>query len=88
MSNLNILYKDMPDDKLEFAQKTILENFEKYYQERVIAQKIRAEFDKNYGESWCCIVGRSFGSHVIHQTGGYLFCNLNKEISVLLWKTA
>ena len=31
MSKLNILYKDMPDDKLEFAQKTILENFEKFF---------------------------------------------------------
>ena len=88
MSKLNILYKDMPDEMLESAQKTIMENFEKHSSERVIAQKIRHEFDKVHGESWCCIVGKNFGSHVIHQTGGYLFCNLNEEISVLLWKTA
>ena len=88
MAKLNILYKDMRDEMCEQAQKTIIENFEKFSAERVIAQKIRAEFDKIYGESWCCVVGKNFGSHVIHQTGAYLFCNMNEEISILLWKTA
>ena len=39
------------------------------------------------GESWNCIVGKNFGSHVIHQTEGYLFCNYRDEISILLWKS-
>ena len=37
MSKLNVLYKDMPDEMLESAQKTILDNFEKFSSERVIA---------------------------------------------------
>ena len=39
-------------------------------------------------ESWNCIVGKNFGSHVVHQSRSYMFANLNDEISVLLWKAA
>ena len=39
------------------------------------------------GESWNCVVGKNFGSHVIHQTEGYLFCSYRDEISILLWKS-
>ena len=43
-------------------------------------------------ESWNCIVGKNFGSHVIHQTLKYLFCSYGSEknpdeIFVLLWKS-
>ena len=39
------------------------------------------------GESWNCVVGKNFGSHVIHQTEGYLFCSYRDEMSILLWKS-
>ena len=45
-------------------------------------------FDRSLGESWNCIVGKNFGSHVIHQTEGYLFCSYRDEISILLWKSS
>ena len=85
---LHIHYRDMKDDVLEAAQKVILDTFENHKEERIIANKIRQEFDKVYGESWNCIVGKNYGSHVIHQTEGYLFCTFNDEISVLLWKSS
>ena len=46
MSKLNIHYKDMKDDVLESAQKIILDTFENQKEERIIANKIRQEFDK------------------------------------------
>ena len=66
MSKLHVHYKDMKDDVLEAAQKVILDTFENQKEERIIANKIRQEFDKVYGESWNCVVGKNFGSHVIH----------------------
>ena len=56
-----------------------------------VNQPFNVETDKfllPLGESWNCIVGKNFGSHVIHQTGGYLFCNYRDEISILLWKSS
>ena len=43
-------------------------------------------------ESWNCIVGKNFGSHVIHQTQKYIFCSYGSEknpdeIFILLWKS-
>ena len=84
---LNVLYKDMKDDVLENAKQTILRIFEEFKEERVICNKIKQDFDKTYGESWNCVVGKNFGSHVIHQTEGYIFCSYNEEISILLWKS-
>ena len=127
MAVLNVLYQDMQEEVLEQAKKVsvsgclllnnrfcgqlILDVFEVHKEERVIANKIRQEFDKQHGklvaparivtekltkslacalvgESWNCVVGKNFGSHVIHQTEGYLFCNYRDEISILLWKSS
>ena len=39
------------------------------------------------GDQWNCIVGKNFGSHVVHMTKCYLFCTYGEEISILLWKS-
>ena len=39
-------------------------------------------------ESWNVVVGKNFGTHVVHQTRSYFFANFNEEICVLLWKAA
>ena len=46
MAKLHVHYKDMKDDVLEAAQKIILDTFENQKEERIIANKIRQEFDK------------------------------------------
>ena len=51
MSVLNIHYQDMQEEVLEQAQKLILETFENNKEERIIANKIRQEFDKTHGKS-------------------------------------
>ena len=50
MSVLNIHYQDMREEVLEQAQKLILETFENNKEERIIANKIRQEFDKTHGK--------------------------------------
>jgi hypothetical protein len=38
--------------------------------------------------SWNVIVGKNFGSHVVHQTKSYLFASYgDDEIYVLIWKS-
>ena len=39
------------------------------------------------GDEPVVIVGKNFGSHVIHQTEGYLFCSYKDERNILLWKS-
>ncbi len=55
-------------------------------QEKVVARYIKNEFDKSMGFGWNCVVGRNFGSHIVHQTKKYVFFQV-RELSVLLWKS-
>ena len=76
----------------------INEAFENYREERYIANKIKEDMDKQYGKlnlnnalhlgpSWNVIVGKNFGSHVVHQTKSYLFASYgDDEIYILVWK--
>ncbi len=58
---------------------------EKYITEKEIAAFIKREFDKKHGPTWHCIVGRSFGSYVTHETRNFIFFFLN-QFGVLLLK--
>ncbi len=53
--------------------------------EKVACCLLKGEFDKQYGVGWNYVVGRNFGSHVVHQTKKYIYFQV-KDTSVLLWK--
>lgn len=54
---------------------------------REIAGAIKREFDREYGTTWHCIVGRSFGSFVTHQNQSFIFFYVG-EFAFMLFKTA
>ena len=59
--------------------------FETCRQEKQLANFLKTEFDKQYGVGWNCVVGRNFGSHVVHQTKKYVYFQV-RDTFVLLWK--
>eukprot|EP00347_Sterkiella_histriomuscorum_P015742 403355853 len=87
-SKLNFKVVDMEQAMQDHARKSIFEAFENLREERFIANKIRDDFDKVFGPSWNVIVGKNFGSHVVHQTKSYLFASYgDDEIYILIWKS-
>ncbi|URD80701.1 dynein light chain [Musa troglodytarum] len=60
--------------------------FEKHRLEKDIAEYIKKEFDKKYGATWHCIVGRNFGSYVTHETNHFLYFYVDSK-AVLLFKS-
>ncbi|KAG6496083.1 dynein light chain 1, cytoplasmic-like [Zingiber officinale] len=60
--------------------------FEKHTVAKEVAEYIKKEFDKNYGQTWHCIVGRDFGSYVTHETNHFIYFYVDK-IAVLLFKS-
>lgn len=58
--------------------------FEKFRIEEDIAKFIKTEFDIMYHPSWHCIVGKSFGSYIAHQTNHMIYFYIG-EVAVLLW---
>jgi len=61
--------------------------FQKFSVEKDIAAYIKKQLDKKYGSSWHCIVGKSFGSYVTHQTSHFIYFYLDK-FAILLFKSA
>ncbi|CAL9781641.1 unnamed protein product [Musa acuminata subsp. burmannicoides] len=59
---------------------------EKHRLEKDIAEYIKKEFDKKYGATWHCIVGRNFGSYVTHETNHFLYFYVDSK-AVLLFKS-
>ena len=41
--------------------------------EKDIAAFMKKEFDKKYGPTWHCVVGRNFGSYVTHESGNFIY---------------
>jgi dynein light chain LC8-type len=87
MANLKVISVDMEDDMHNFALQTIQESFDESNSERLVSQRIKKNFDDHYQPAWSCIVGRDFGSHVVHQTKRYIFLCYHESVYVLLWKS-
>mmetsp|Transcript_10711 Transcript_10711/g.7499 ORF Transcript_10711/g.7499 Transcript_10711/m.7499 type:complete len:91 (+) Transcript_10711:36-308(+) len=89
MAKIHMHVVDMDKEHIELCQKHIEEAFENHREEKQIANKVRALLDKEIGESWNVVVGKNFGSHVVHQTKSYMFCSYGEdgEVSLLLWKS-
>ncbi|CAG8485255.1 7147_t:CDS:2 [Scutellospora calospora] len=61
---------DMSDEMQTEALECANTALEKYNIEKDIAAHIKREFDRKYGTTWHCIVGRNFGSYVTHDNRG------------------
>ncbi|MQM01564.1 hypothetical protein Taro_034314 [Colocasia esculenta] len=77
---------DMKENMQKEAIDCAISAFEKYGVEKDIAEQIKKEFDKNYGPTWHCIVGRNFGSYVTHETNHFIYFYLDQK-AILLFKS-
>ncbi|CAI9118851.1 OLC1v1020478C1 [Oldenlandia corymbosa var. corymbosa] len=77
---------DMKEDMQKEAVDIAIGAFEKNNVEKDVAEHIKKEFDKRYGPTWHCIVGKNFGSYVTHETNHFVYFYLDSK-AVLLFKS-
>ena len=77
---------DMTNQMQDESVKTAVTALEKFNIEKDIAAYIKKEFDKKYGATWHCIVGRNFGSYVTHETKHFIYFYLG-QVAILLFKS-
>merc|ERR1711976_394144 len=58
---------------------------ERHNIEKDIAAFIKKELDKKYSPTWHCIVGRSYGSYVTHETKHFIYFYTG-QLAILLFK--
>lgn len=72
----------MQQDATEIAQDALKIN----EIEKDVAAHIKKEFDKKHGTTWHCVVGRSFGSYITHETKHFIYFYVG-QLAVLLFKS-
>ncbi|XP_075516563.1 uncharacterized protein LOC142551294 [Primulina tabacum] len=77
---------DMKEDMQKEAVDVAIAAFEKHGVEKDVAESIKKVFDKKYGPTWHCIVGKNFGSYVTHETNHFVYFYLDTK-AVLLFKS-
>uniref|UniRef100_A0A914D640 Dynein light chain n=1 Tax=Acrobeloides nanus TaxID=290746 RepID=A0A914D640_9BILA len=77
---------DTPEEVQQEAIDYAVQALKKYTVEKDIAAYIKKGFDKKYGPTWPCIVGRNFGSYVTHETKHFIYFYLG-QVAILLFKS-
>ncbi|ORX39253.1 dynein light chain 2, cytoplasmic-like protein [Kockovaella imperatae] len=78
---------DMSEDMSQRAIELAMQALEAYPVEKDTAMYMKKEFDRIYGTTWHCVVGKQFGSFVTHETKNFIYFYLG-PVAFLLWKTS
>ncbi|XP_047381722.1 dynein light chain 1, cytoplasmic-like [Sciurus carolinensis] len=77
---------DVSEEMQQCLVECVTQALEKYNTENDIAAHIKKEFDKKFNPTWHCLVGRTFGSYVTHQTKHFIYFYLG-QVAILLFKS-
>ncbi|VDQ04738.1 unnamed protein product [Trichobilharzia regenti] len=77
---------DMHEEMQQYAVDLAAQVMDKYVIEKDFATYVKKEFDKKYGPTWQCIVGKNFGSYVTHETNYFIYFYLH-NVAFLLFKS-
>lgn len=50
-----------------------------------VAAYIKEEFDRRFGTTWHCVVGKSFGSRVSYEMQHFMLLN-TRHVSIMIFK--
>ena len=75
MADRKIVVKnaDMNEEMQKNAMDVANQALDRHNIERDIAAYVKKEFDKKYNPTWHCVVGRSFGSYVTHESKHFIY---------------
>ena len=77
---------DMNEEMQQNAIDVANQALDRHNIERDIAAYIKKEFDKKFSPTWHCIVGRSFGSYITHESKHFIYFYVG-QLAVLLFKS-
>ena len=77
---------DMNEEMQKNAMDVANQALDRHNIERDISAYIKKEFDKKYNPTWHCVVGRSFGSYVTHESKHFIYFYVG-QLAILLFKS-
>ncbi|CAH8454223.1 unnamed protein product [Dicrocoelium dendriticum] len=76
----------MKEEMLEDAVMISSDAMQRFQDHKDIATYVKREFDRKYGKTWHCVVGRDYGSFITHEEGHFADFRL-QHLAFLLYKT-
>ncbi|KAM3180025.1 Dynein light chain Tctex-type [Hymenolepis weldensis] len=77
---------DMSDSMQQKAVDVAKGAMDQFSVEKDIAAQVKKAFDKEFGPTWHCIVGRNFGSYVTHEARHFIYFYMG-QVAILLYKS-
>ncbi|KAJ1982389.1 Dynein light chain 2, cytoplasmic [Dimargaris verticillata] len=77
---------DMAEELQNDVLRVTNEALDQCQMEKDIAAFIKRKFDAEHQATWHCIVGKSFGSYVTHETQHFIYFYIDK-LAILLFKS-
>ncbi len=76
------------DDAMKFFCIDVIDRaFKEETSEKSMSEFIKSRLEEKDEGKWNVIIGRNFGSHVVHRSRRYGYFQLG-EISILIWQTS
>jgi dynein light chain LC8-type len=80
---LSVMQRDIEQDCVDCAAEALT----RFQEQRTIAQFMKRELDRKYGNTWHVIVGHNFGSFVTHEERSHMYFFI-RDVAFLVWRTA
>ncbi|KER32423.1 dynein light chain type 1 [Opisthorchis viverrini] len=77
---------DMTAEMQDIAVNTAAYGLDNFNVEKDVAAHLKKEFDRRFGPTWHCIVGKNFGSYVTHEAQNFIYFYL-QDRAFLLFKS-
>ena len=81
----DLIADDISDEGEDTGRAALKYAFYNYNDTQKICAYVKAQFDASHGQGWNVIIGKNFGSHVVHKTNNYMFGKI-KQYYILIWR--
>ncbi|THD24281.1 Dynein light chain cytoplasmic [Fasciola hepatica] len=78
-----VKYSEMGQQQQQEAVDCCAAALERFEDNQEVAKYIKHEFDRRYGGTWHCVVGKTFGCYVSHIPNSFIYFILNKKAILL-----
>lgn len=77
---------DLDDTIRNYCLEFISKAFNEEKSEKAMAEYIKAKLEEKDEGKWNVVIGKNFGSHVVHRSRRYGYFQVG-EISILIWQS-
>ncbi|KAK6109803.1 Uncharacterized protein BM_BM1368 [Brugia malayi] len=84
-NKIEVKETDMESEMIQKSMAIALEAQKQYSLDKDMAFYIKEEFERRFGPTWHCVVGKSFGSSFSYEIQHFILLKFN-QLSIMIFK--